>query len=154
MIEKTRRFIEHCDRTSEEIMVPSVVVSEYLTTFSPTQVAQQVQEFHRRFFVAPLDAAAGALAAQLANAVRTNGLNVGERHVLKSDCYIIATAIVHGADAIVTGNVAEFRSLTGGRIKVLDIPDVPTQLNMRTRSWRCTFGIAILGWRMMQAKFG
>lgn len=80
--------------------------------------------------VAPLDAAAGVLAAQLANAARSGSANVGDRHVLKSDCYIIATAIVHGADAIVTGNVREFRNLAGGRIKVFDIPDVPEQLDI------------------------
>jgi hypothetical protein len=51
----------------------------------------------------------------------------GERHILKSDCYIIATAIIHGADSIVTGNVKEYRRLAGARIKIMDVPDSPVQ---------------------------
>lgn len=133
MIERTRRFIEHCDASGEDLMVPSVVIAEYLTPFSSQQKAIQLKELHRRFFVAPLDAAAGVLASELHNKGHAAGSQSGGRHTLKSDCYIIATAIIHGASSIVTANFKEFRAIAGPRIKVEEVPEIPRQLRIPDR---------------------
>lgn len=133
MIGRTGRFIAQCDSAGEEMMVPSVVIAEYLTPFSPQNKALQLRELHGRFFVAPLDAAAGALASELHNKGRAGSLQAGSRHTLKSDCYIIATAIIHGADSIVTANFKEYKAIAGDRIKIQEVPEIPEQLNIPDR---------------------
>jgi hypothetical protein len=71
------------------------------------------------------------LAAELsqANAVAEVAQEVG-RKIVKADVQIIATAISHGADAIVTGNFDEYGRLAAGRIKVIEVPVIEEQTDL------------------------
>jgi hypothetical protein len=51
----------------------------------------------------------------------------GQRRTLRANSQIIATAVCHTADLIVTHNVEEYRRLAGDRIKVSDVPEIPLQ---------------------------
>ncbi len=128
MIERTERFLDHLG-ANETIMVPSVALGEYLTGFRDVQVQKrQFASINSRFFVPAFDPECAALAAELAVSPEAQQLfAAGERRTVKADLQIIATAIVHGADAIVTANVQEYVKLARNRIQIKDVPDVHVQ---------------------------
>lgn len=128
MIELASRYIASLD-ARETVMIPSVVLSEYLTGFhDETTRREQAAIIAKRFFVAAYDAPAAALAADLLVSPAAQTLKEeGDRRRLKADAQIIGTAIHHGAEKIVTGNLAEYKALAAGRIDVIDIPIILVQ---------------------------
>lgn len=123
MIDLTARFISHLD-PKETVMVPSVVLSEYLVGFSSEAARQeQFAAVSRRFFVPAFHAQAAALAAELLRSPAAVELRESvDRRCLKADAQIIATAITNGAGKIVTANCEEYRKLAGHRIEVTEVP--------------------------------
>ena len=134
MIDRTRRYIESLAASRERVMIPSVVASEYLAAFrSETERARQMMQLERYFYVPPLDAPAATVAATLFdNSASAASRTQGWRQRLKADCYIVATAIVHGAKVIVTSSdeLPKFIRIAGGRIKVIEVPIVPKQTSL------------------------
>lgn len=134
MVERTKRYIESLAGSRTRVMIPSVVAAEYLTGFSSeAERAAQIVKLERFFFVPPLDAPAATLAATLADNVTTSVPRPpGWRQSLKADCYIVATAIVHGAATVVTSadECRIFTRIASGRIKVIEVPSVPKQGNL------------------------
>jgi predicted nucleic acid-binding protein len=110
-------------------MIPSVVLSEYLAGFQgATARREQSAAIAKRFFVPGFDAPAASIAAELMSSPSALSARdeVGRRHV-KADAQIIGTAIQHGAEKIVTGNLAEYKTLAAGRIEVIEIPVISFQ---------------------------
>jgi predicted nucleic acid-binding protein len=128
MIELASRYIESLD-PKETVMIPSVVLSEYLTGFRDAAVRkEQAATIARRFFVPAFDAPAAALAAELMLSPAALHLREGvSRKQIKADAQIIGTAIQHGAEKIVTGNLFEYTTLAAGKINVIDIPIIHVQ---------------------------
>lgn len=131
MVDRTRRYIANLAASKERVMIPSVVSAEYLAGFrSPEERAKQMANLERLFYVPPFDAPAATLAATLADNARADTPRVaGWRQRLKADCYIVATAIVHGANTLVTSadELPAFTKIAGGKIKVIEVPTVPEQ---------------------------
>lgn len=123
MIDLTKRYIDSLG-AGEAIMVPAVAAAEYLAGFRDE--ARRIAEWEvlkQRFFIPEFDSSAVVLAATLAQtSAGTTLLAEGQRRCLKADIQIIATAIAHGAERIVTGNVSEYRKLAGDWIEVIDVP--------------------------------
>lgn len=126
MVERTGRWLRSLP-ASERIMTPSVVVAEYLAKFNGAAKVKQLKALEQTFFVPALDLASAALASELMAKAPKAELKHLSREVIKSDCYILATAIVHGASVLVTDNRDDFIKLTGSKIRVEAIPDVPEQ---------------------------
>lgn len=129
MIDRTGRWLRSL-AGNERIMLPSVAMSEYLMKFSGVDRQRQLALLQQRFFIPSLDVPAAALAAELRGQAKAANVQI-DREVMKSDCYIIATAIIHGASVIVTENRSEFQKLASGRIKISAVPDVPEQMELR-----------------------
>lgn len=131
MLDRTKRYIDSLSGNRSRVMIPSVVAAEYLAGFSnPSERSNQMSSLERYFFVPPLDAPAATLAATLFdNMKRTGALVAGQRQRIKADCYIVATAITHGADTIVTSahERGQFTRIAGGMINVIEVPSVPQQ---------------------------
>lgn len=129
-VELAKRFLDSLD--AERVMIPSVVLAEFLAGFEDNRErAAYGSLLSRRFFVAPFDAPSASLAAEISrNALAPTAKDALARRCLKADAQIIATAIVHGADMIVTANVAEYRRLASDRIKIVDLPETPVQPNL------------------------
>lgn len=49
---------------------------------------------------------------------------------MRTDCMIAGIALDVGAARIVTGNVAEFERIVGGRIPVVEVPVVGEQMGI------------------------
>jgi predicted nucleic acid-binding protein len=130
MIDRTRRYLAHLTREHEQVMVPVVVVGEYLHGFPQDDRDEQLQALSRMFFLPAYDARCAALAAELESVGQAVRGEPGARVAFRADAQIIATAICHGATQIVTGNVTEFRRIAGTRIPVIEVPVIPEQGNL------------------------
>lgn len=129
MVERTGRWLRSLP-ANERLMTPSVVVAEYLQHFKGTAKAAQLKALEQAFFVPALDLASAALASELIAKAPRDALQHLSRETIKSDCYILATAIIHGAAFLVTENRDDFLKLAGDKIRVEGIPEVPEQLNL------------------------
>lgn len=130
MIGRTQRYLRQLSRDNERVMVPSVVVGEYLQGFPDNEHDAQLGVLSANFFLPPYDARCASLAAQLQSAGQPSHGQAGVRITFKSDVQIIATAICHGATKIVTANHDEYRRIAGNRILVSDVPDVWEQRDL------------------------
>lgn len=135
LIDRTARFIEHLDHQGAVIVVPSVVLGEYLLGTPKEEHAAVLRVFTRRFEIAPYDAPSAGLAAILWQDLKSGELAQSEwlkgkaRAELKADVQWVATAIVHGANVIYS-NDGDVEKIANGRIKVLEVPDIPTQARL------------------------
>ena len=115
----------------ERIMIPSPVLHEYLIKFSAAERAAQRQVIEQSFFVPSFDIRAAELAAELegdAELIREIKQTYSvDRGTLRVDAQIIATAIVNGAERIITSNVPHFKRLARGRIEIHEVPEVHEQ---------------------------
>jgi len=126
---RARWLFEELDRDDARIIVPAVVVAEYLTTVPEHLRMGVLTKFTRRFFVAPFDAKCPPLSARLWQKGRKTraGRNPGERKCLRADTLIIATACVHGAREFYSGD-AKCRKLAEGLMDPKDLPDIAPDL--------------------------
>ncbi len=49
---------------------------------------------------------------------------------IRIDCFIIAIAIINGAEKIITNNEKEFKKLCRGKIDISGVPFIPEQLDL------------------------
>jgi len=131
MIGRTQRYLRQLTRDNARVMVPSVVVGEYLQGFPSSERDAQLEALSANFFLPSYDARCASLAAQLQGVGQPSSQGQpGVRITFKSDVQIIATAICHGASMIVTANHDEYRRIAGGRIIVSDVPDTWEQRDL------------------------
>ena len=123
MVDLTERFLSQLG-PKETVMVPAVALAEYLTGFPDSaRRKEQYSIIERRFFVPAFDPECAELAAELASTPEAQQMMAdGDRRCLKVDLQVIATAIVHGAESIITSNVKEYTKLAKKRIKIQDVP--------------------------------
>jgi predicted nucleic acid-binding protein len=132
MIERAERFLTWLAGEKETIVVPSVVLGEFLSGVPKSEHAGALSAFHDVFAVAPFDAAAAAIAANLwldykARQPTQDAASAGPgRHVIKADCQIVATAIASQASVLYSDD-PDMAALANGRLRVEAIPSIPAQ---------------------------
>ena len=112
MIERTELFLAQLDRDGIKILVPTVVLGEYLTRIPPENHAAVIDVFTNRFIVAPYDSLAASQAARIFQAyLAAKKSNAGSgstavpddpRHVIWADCQILAIAVTTQCEALYT----------------------------------------------------
>lgn len=128
MVERTKRYLDSLKDENETLMIPTPVVAEYLQGFDRDAQPDQLDKLQRYFFLPSFDVASACLAAEISSGKTVpTSYGPGDRDSIKTDVQIIAIAIVHRADLIVTHNVSEFSRLAGDRIQISDVPSVPQQ---------------------------
>ena len=65
MIEKAARYLEHLDKCKDQIIIPSVVVSEFLANVPDEREAAVLKALEKRFMVIPFDTLAAVHAARI-----------------------------------------------------------------------------------------
>jgi predicted nucleic acid-binding protein len=135
MIPRSKALIKDYADRSIQIMIPSIVLAEYLAEFD-----EQDQVVHRKiiadnFFIVPFDNAAAWEAGLLYDKARVKAVkaNGTPKQCVHADLKIIATAIAAKATHIFTDNVKDFTSLANGKILVGEVPLEPTQLSGQSR---------------------
>lgn len=131
MIERAEFFIEECRRTKTIIMIPSVVLAEFLAGYSAIDRPEIEKRVAANFFIAPFDAPAAAIAADIwskkAERQRVQAALGTTRETIKADIQIVATAIAHKARRLLSedGGVQAFSI---GRIICEPLPVPPPTL--------------------------
>ncbi len=144
MAGKARRYLSYLAKSKEtRVMLPAIVVTEYLAGVNPSEHEKQVEYLSKHFFIPAADLKVAARAAAYAfergkrrkkNASSRKKKPTGKvqksRNEVRCDELIVATAIMHDADKIVTGDINHFTTIAQGRIIIEDIPHIAEQLNL------------------------
>jgi predicted nucleic acid-binding protein len=131
MIERTKKYIAYLDDNDQRVMIPAPVLAEYLVgSKSPAERGAERQVIERRFRVPSLDAPSAQLAAELQDADNIRIILAGnkdlDRYRLRIDALIVAIAIIHGAERIIS-NDPHLKTLAGGKIEVTPVPEISVQ---------------------------
>lgn len=135
MIPRAMNFLKECHKDSVDLLVPSVVLAEFLTAIEPKSHAMVHNLMKTSFVVPPFDSAASVIFAKLwqdrvdAGVISRLKDDGATKQELKADCMIVATAIVQKADAICSHD-DKLRKFAGTSINVIEIPRIPVQASM------------------------
>ena len=133
MVERTRQYIDSLRDTNERIMIPTPALTEYLAGFDSVARRHQLAALQRNFVIPAFDVPAAYLAGGLARDAGMIEAPEPTRQQVRTDCQIVATAIVHGASQIITNDLKHFAALANISPKPIDIsgvPDVHEQLEL------------------------
>lgn len=104
MIDRALAFVAQIEKHGEQIMIPSMVASEFIVKYDEAARTTALELLARRFYIAPFDASAAKWAARLFQDKEEWKLAREKanstRQWVKADIAILATAIAHGATAL------------------------------------------------------
>ncbi len=116
MIGRAQRYFDYLDANKDRILIPTVVVSEFLAHTPPEKHAALAQTLLKRFMVVPFDLPASLKAAEIWQSSRQSivpGLRAEfpdiTRAKIRSDILIVASAVARKCDRIVTHDEALIR---------------------------------------------
>lgn len=131
MIDRAQALFEDLDESDADIMVPAVVVSEFLAGVPKPQHSGLLDVLNRRFQLPPFDVRTAAVAAGLwRDAAERNphlrevvreAFPGTEKAKIKADIMILATALVRKADILYTHD-GPLRAIAAEWIEVRDLP--------------------------------
>jgi predicted nucleic acid-binding protein len=135
MILRAKALLKDLDDENAEVLVPAVVVAEFLTGVPKDQHVELLNVLNRRFQVPPFDVRAAAAAAALFRdfAERTPTLRE-QLHAelpeissvkIKADVQILATALARRADLLYTHDRSLIK-MAAGLIEVRELPPPPS----------------------------
>lgn len=129
MIHKTARFLKHLDAHQTKVIIPSVVLSEFLMPIPAEEMGPYLQKIEEKFMVIPYDAIAAIEFAKIwqskqeddtIEALRNEGFS---KHHLKVDGMIVATAVTRKALCIYSHDLG-LKKFAAGYIEVKEIPSL------------------------------
>jgi predicted nucleic acid-binding protein len=132
MIYRSKFLIERLDKTNKRLLIPSVVVGEFLIRIPPKLHQTTTNLMQRNFILAEYDVRAASFYAKIWQSKRDrmmlDGLksNGKTRQELKADRMIVATALANNAECIYShdNGVVAFAQ---DYIDVRDVPPAPKQ---------------------------
>lgn len=132
MVDLTQRWLLSLKIKKDILMVPTPVLAEYLQGFPEPQArAAQLEALQAYCFIPSFDVPSAYLAAELSQNPEVQELaREVDRQALKTDIQIVATALTHQAELIVTGNVKEFQKISRGKIPIWEVPVVEVQAEL------------------------
>lgn len=122
MLDTARRAVERMVRRNAEIAIPTVVLCEYLAEADSQTRLSEESKLRERFMILNFDGRAASEAATLRRITRLAPSEAaGGRNAIKADAMIIACAITHKCNFILTDNTDEFRRIAKDRIPIQDL---------------------------------
>lgn len=134
MILKTRFFIDNLLKNNVKVIVPAVVLSEFLMPIPAEKVVHYVDIISRNLMIIPYDAVASIKFAEIWQSktkqeviekIREEGFG---KNYLKIDCMIVATAVVRKATCIYSHDDG-LKKFAEGYIEVREVPDLPSEVS-------------------------
>lgn len=127
MIGRTANFLAWLQNEQATILIPAVVLAEFLVHIPEKEHRNILALFQRDFFIPSVDALTASLFASVWQKNRNNGLPAdASREVLKIDGLLVATALACKAHIIYSED-PDIEKLAKGYIDVSPIPSIPTQ---------------------------
>lgn len=132
MVRRAQHYLNGLVEAKARVLVPAPVICEYMSAVAPPDHETVLATLDKHFFLAPLDARAAALAGEMMyngdSTYKEHRKSSGKgRNEVRTDVLIIATAIAHKAEKVVTNDLRHFRKLAGARIRVEQLPEVSFQ---------------------------
>ena len=130
MILRAELFLKHLEETKTAVIVPSIVIGEFLVKVAIEKHEEVQAELEKRFRIVPYDAAAAACAARIFQEQKASKTVVENtpRDVLKADIQILATAITRKVGTLYTHD----GPLTKLAEKYLTVKQMPEGLGKQT----------------------
>ncbi len=136
MIERAKYLIGQLSQSKTRIIVPSVVVGEFLLGIPSEDHAKVLNLMRESFLTAPYDLQAAARFASLwreraaNNSIKILQDDLGAtRQELRADCMIVATALAQKASCIYSHD-KRLKAFAGDAIQVIEIPKQQTQFDL------------------------
>jgi len=132
MIPKTKKFIESIDNNETTVIIPAIVLAEFLLPIPKEQHAMVINLFNRGFIIAPFDA---LCASKFSLIWQTNKppekaqelIKTGTtKNELRADGFIVATAVARKAECIYSYD-RWIKTFAKGFIDVREIPFIASQ---------------------------
>ncbi len=123
-------LFKELDRDEAQIIIPSVVLCEYLTQVpNGDERDRTAAALSDRFHIAPFDARDAVLAAELWHDGKASRkmAQPGARACLRSDTFIVATAVTHGAREFYTED-EDCRSMASRHLNAKRLPRIASSL--------------------------
>jgi predicted nucleic acid-binding protein len=136
MIDRTKRFLKWLDNRKTQILIPSVIIAEFLMSVPPEHHTSITNLLERSFVVAPFDTQAASMYSRIWQEKKGQGivkqLQKGgkTREAIKVDCMLVAIAVVRKASIIYSHDRIGVAKIAEGYIDVEEIPDIPEQQNL------------------------
>lgn len=139
-VEQARQLFEDLDQSDAQVMIPSVVVAEFLAGVPKLQHGNLLDALNRRFQIPPFDTRTAALAAELWREAAERNPHLKdlvkesfpgtEKAKIKADMMILATALARNADILYTHD-GPLAKVAEGRIEVRQLPPLrPKQADL------------------------
>src|SRR5437867_8866585 len=129
-LKRARWLFEQFEQENAQIIVPAVAVAEYLGPANPVDHPAIVAAISSRFVVAPFDVRCASLAAALFDRRKSGRPKdvANSRKSVRADSLIIATAYMHGAPVIYTGDARCKKLALTVPMDARDVPDIAPTL--------------------------
>lgn len=130
MVQRAEWLFDMLDNNKAQIIVPAVVVSEFLVPIKIEDYASVMASISSRFMVMPFDANCAVIAAQLHRTCMgylADG-TPGSRVALRADTMIVATAKEKGAQIFYSNDTGCRNVAEEAKITARDLPDAPETL--------------------------
>jgi predicted nucleic acid-binding protein len=126
MIERAARFFQGCQQDHQQIYLPAQSLAEFLVGYTAEQRRQSLARLSQGFLIAPLDAKAAIIAADLQTDWNTRVKAVMQefgltRQQVKADINVLACAIAANASRLYSED-RQMISLANGKILVEPLP--------------------------------
>lgn len=128
---KAISLLDKLDKQKTKIVIPTIVLGEFLLGIPPEYHLTTANNFDKRFQLTPFDA---QCAQQFAALWQANNDRLAElcatgttRKMIQADCMILATAIVRGVDCIYSHD-PHLEKLSQGYIEIRKMPEAAAQL--------------------------
>ena len=133
MIPRAERFFRRCKDDGKRIYVPAQSLAELLVGYSAAQRRQTLATLPKSFLIAPFDAKAAAIAAELQHNwdhLKQVGSEYGiTRQQIKADINVLASAIAAGASYLYSED-GQMKSFAQGKIIVCGLPEMDDQKSL------------------------
>lgn len=137
MIERAVHFFEVAiEQTKVPIIIPSVVLAEFMVKIPSELKPKVLKECESRFHISPFDALAAVEYSRIRRELDEKGIlnsvrDAGRpRQAISVDLQIIATAVVRRASALYTTD-KRMRVMAEGFVNIRELPPVPAQQNLQ-----------------------
>ena len=135
MVPRTKNFLRYLTGQKTKVLIPSVVLAEFLLGIPSDMHANVVAYFQNTFIVAPFDVNAAAIYAQVWRENKESQVyqTLREDDVRKTeisfDNQIVAIALARRATTIYSHD-PHLKRFAGERIEVCEVPDILMQLEL------------------------
>lgn len=131
LVQRAKWLFEKLDREEAQIIVPAIVVAEYLSHVEQRRHAEMIELMRARFVLPSFDVKSASLAAELFNHGQASRANKGSpngRKVLRADSLIVATAKTQGARVFYSHDENCRAMAERAKMDAFDLPTMPEEL--------------------------